>query len=99
MSNPYSFETGRLVMTSGIAEAMQRSVAFSVFVSSCIQRYVNADWGNTHPNDCKLNRQAIRYGNERIVAVYANPDNLNEIIWIITEADRSYTTILFPDEY
>lgn len=98
MSNSYPFETGRLLMTSGIAEAMQNSIAFSKFVSGSISRYVNADWGNTHPDDCKLNRQAIRHG-DRIFAVYINPDEPHETIWIITESDRKHTTVLFPEEY
>lgn len=97
MLNPYSFMTGRLTCTTGIMEAMQGSIAVAHFVSQSVQKYLNADWGDTHPDDCLLNAEAIR-NMRRIFAVYTSRE-LDMTIWIITEADRQFTTILFPSEY
>lgn len=97
MLNPYAFESGRLVCTTGIMEAMQGSIAFSHFVSQSVQLYLNADWGSTCPEDWEANDAAIRNGS-RILAVYTS-EELSQTIWIITEANRHYTTILLPEEY
>lgn len=97
MLNPYSFEAGRLVCTAGVAEAMQSSISFSCFVSQSVRRYLNADWGNLDEEDWNLNTEAVTTGG-RIFAAYRS-EELQQTIWLITEADRKYTTILFPDEY
>lgn len=97
MLNPYSFEAGRLVCTAGVAEAMQSSISFSCFVSQSVQLYLNADWGSTCPEDWEANDAAIRNGSQ-ILAVYTS-EELSQTIWIMTEANRQYTTILLPEEY
>lgn len=53
--------------------------------------------GDTCNVDAKMNNDAIRNG-DRILAVYTQK-NTDVTIWIITEWDRSVTTILFPNEY
>lgn len=58
-------------------------------------KYVNCDWGDTCEKDAKSNDYAVNHG-ERILAVYKMGART---IWIITEWDRSATTILFPEEY
>lgn len=58
-------------------------------------RYVVGDWGDTCEEDAKFNDISVDQG-ERILAVYKRGD---WTIWIITEWDRSCTTILFPEEY
>ena len=56
-----------------------------------------ATGGNTCPDDTKMNDEAVKNGDDRILAVYE--DKKYGKIWIITEWDRSVTTILFPSEY
>ena len=90
------FKFGRLMQTAGIAEAISTSREFSKFVSVSLRRYANCDWGEMDREDAFANDEAVKSG-DRIFAAYISPDGVK--IWIITEADRSYTTILFPDEY
>lgn len=91
------FDLGQVVVAKGVDEKMKGDHSFRVFVQVSIGRYVHRDWGQTCDEDAKANNRAIQNG-ERIRAVYKQP-RTDTTIWIITEADRSVTTILFPDEY
>lgn len=71
---------------------------FAAFVNECFNRYIRCDWGDTCTEDQRSNYYAIKHG-ERILAEYKHSDHSDWRIWIITEWDRSITTILFPDEY
>lgn len=77
---------------------MQADPAFETYIYTCLSRYILCDWGDTCEDDKKLNDNAVKYG-ERILAEYQNNEHTNWRIWIITEWDRSATTILFPEEY
>lgn len=91
-----AFELGRVVATASVARKMKEDKHFRTFVYTSLGRYMRKDWGNTCNEDKKLNDTAVKKGS-RILAVYKkSPD---EFIWIITEWDRSTTTILFPSEY
>ena len=90
------FNFGRVIVTNKIYEQM-KDRQFQIFVQTCLWRYVNCDWGDTCDEDKHSNDQALLNG-ERILAVYIYPAT-KESIWIITEWDRSVTTVLFPDEY
>lgn len=85
-------QTGQWVMTRGINAKMKEDKNFAEFVIDCYGRYLKQDWGDTCEEDSKLNDLAVENYNDRIVARYDN-------IFIITEYDRSVTTILFTDEY
>lgn len=91
------FELGRLVCTAGIYARVSESDEFNKFVKCSLDRYVMCDWGNTCEEDAETNDHAFLYG-ERILAAYTYPTD-GTVIWIITEWDRSATTILFPSEY
>lgn len=71
---------------------------FSAFVDQSMARYVQCDWGDTCEEDWQSNDDAVKEG-DRILAEYREPNHPDWRIWIITEWDRSATTILFPDEY
>ena len=90
------FKLGKVVQTAGVAEAILTSKEFSGFVARSLHRYTQCDWGEVDKEDCEANDAAVKDG-DRIFASYISPDGMK--IWIITECDRSYTTILFPDEY
>ena len=89
------FELGRTVQTAGIANACV-DLNFLKEVQAAFRRYVNCDWGDTCKEDSAMNDNAVADGNDRIVAKYVTSKGN---IFIITEWDRSYTTILFADEY
>lgn len=93
------FSLGRLCATAGVAERMQQDREFHAFVWQCLSRYREGDWGDMTFSDKRANDDAVACGDERILASYKRPGHPTQNIWIITEADRSATTVLFPDEY
>lgn len=90
------FNLGQMVVTCGVNDKMADDQDFSTFVSHCIRRHSDGDWGNLSPGDTKENEFALSH-QLRLLSAYEK-DGLPKI-WIITEADRSVTTVLFPDEY
>lgn len=90
------FELGKIVMTRSINEAISESATFSRFVVDSLIRYIQSDWGNMCSEDAEMNNLAVINNDDRIVAKYNFKSNN---IYIITEYDRSVTTILFVDEY
>jgi hypothetical protein len=96
------FDPGQLCYTPGALDVMQR---YHVSPFQLIARHVAGDWGDVCPEDAQTNEEALQKG-LRIFSVYVLPPPLSEgetlvaaKIWIITEADRSVTTILLPEEY
>ena len=85
------FLLGQLVMTRGITEWTERGFD----VCPYLRRHMTGDWGDLEADDKHLNDEAL-HGESRIFSAYQTPQGK---IWIITEADRSATTALLPDEY
>ena len=96
------FRIGQLVATVKISENMYQSGQFSAFCQNCIAQHKAGNWGDLEEEDIESNNEAL-ISNGRLLSCYLIPKFLNisidEKIWIITEADRSSTTILFPSEY
>lgn len=90
------FELGKTVVTKGVARKMEEHPDFRLFVNDSLNRYSECDWGDTCGEDKKAVDYAVEHG-ERILAVYEH--DKFPTIWIITEWDRSVTTVLFPEEY
>ena len=90
------FSLGKFVMTNGIWSKAEGNTKFTSELNEAVKKYINCDWGDTCKSDWKLNDDAVKNGNDRILAVYKTSEGN---IWIITEWDRSVTTILFPSEY
>jgi len=90
---------GKLVSTAMVAELAAENHGFSYHVWLSLIRYLNRDWGDLCDEDKDLNRIALDPNGGRIFAAYEHPDHEEWRIWIITEADRSVTTVLFPSEY
>lgn len=87
-----TFPLGRLLITPGAQSALE-SCDYSPL--NLLFRHKRGDWGDISPEDRGENERAIRNG-DRIFSAY----NLDEFkFWVITEADRSATTILLPEEY
>lgn len=95
------FNFGQIVQTSGIANERENDPVFADNVRRAFYRYVKKDWGDLTQGDKDANDQALENGDERILASYwiLNSESEKKKIYIITEWDRSVTTILFADEY
>lgn len=101
MATKVRFFMGHLVFTRGVNELAAENTDFLKFAMGCISRHANCDWGDVDEEDKQANNQALKEGT-RLLSSY-NDDRFTKngvaTIWIITEADRSATTVLFPDEY
>jgi len=91
------FDLGQLVMTRGVNDKVADDEKFAKFVTESLKRHATCDWGNMCQEDKGENELALKEGNLRLFSAYEK-EGLPKI-WIITEADRSATTILFPEEY
>jgi len=85
-----SFPLGRIVATPSIIEMLSNTEILNM-----IRRHSIGDWGELSQKDKKANDEALLYGN-RILSSYKTKTGK---VWIITESDRSATTILFASEY
>jgi hypothetical protein len=84
---------GAIYLTRGASKAIAESEQSpGVFLGA----YLEADWGDCTEEDWKANDAALRENN-RVQAVYHTARG--ETLWIISESDRSVTTILLPEEY
>lgn len=92
------FNAGRIVATCGVAARIESDDDFKSFVEDSLKRHVLGDWGELCDEDMQLNNEALEAG-ERLFSAYLKEGVPDGKIWIITEADRSKTTILFPHEY
>jgi len=87
------FPLGRCVATPGALEALAAAGQEPGFFLSM---HVAGEWGECGAEDAAANDAALRDG-DRILSVYHTLRGAK--LWIITEADRSATTLLLPDEY
>jgi len=87
------FDLGLVVATPGALNALRRS---GESPASFVQRHVQGDFGEVDQEDRQANEEAIRDGS-RILSAYKT--KAGERLWLITEADRSSTCILLPEEY
>jgi hypothetical protein len=87
------FEIGQLVATRAVALRVPGLEALAL-----VERHQRGDWGDTDPEDAKQNEEALKHGG-RLHSVYKNPGTEWGTVWVITEHDRSVTTVLFPDDY
>lgn len=90
------FPLGLLTCTRKVADFAEKNPAFGFHLHTSMLRHSKGDWGDIHIRDEGLNEIALIDG-KRIFSVYKRPDM--PTILIITEADRSATTILFVEEY
>lgn len=95
------FNTGQIVATRGVYDFACENPDFAQFIQKSLNRHVKGDWGDVDKEDKLANDQALKQGTRLLSAYndYRFPQYGVATIWIITEADRSATTIIFPDEY
>ena len=87
------FNLGRLLATPGALAALDTAHESPL---DYLQRHVTGDWGELDEEDKKENELSVKKG-FRILSAYRLRNGTR--IWVITEADRSATTILLPHEY
>lgn len=89
--NTTKFELGQVLITPGAYEELNLRDA-----ANGLLRHAKGDFGEVSEEDKALNEEAIETG-ERILSAYFDRDGVK--YWIITEHDRSATTVLLPSEY
>jgi hypothetical protein len=87
------FLPGRVVATPGAIELLER---YAKAPSEYLERHLSGDWGDLDAHDYRENERALRTGARLFSAYAVSPLNT---LWIITEADRSSTCLLLPEEY
>ncbi len=87
------FPLGQVVATPGALRALQEAEQSP---TAFIDRHVTGDWGELGDADKQANEQALRE-DLRILSAYTTSAGVK--LWVITEADRSATTMLLPSEY
>ena len=87
------FPLGQIVATPGALATLERAKQPP---TSFLARHASGDWGELEPADVTENQYSIAHG-FRLLSSYQT--NAGEKLWIITEADRSATTLLLPEEY
>ena len=87
------FDLGSLVATPGALAALEKSGQNAM---DFLSRHVTGDWGDIPEEDREVNGLSLVRG-LRLVSTYRT--TADDKIWVITEADRSVTTILLPEEY
>ncbi len=88
------FPLGKVVATPGAIEVCNKE---SCMLTWLLMRHATGDPGELCADDVEANKQALIYG-DRVFSSYKLP-NTGVKVWVITEADRSVTTLLLPGEY
>jgi len=93
LSKQSAFELGQIVATPGALAALRKA---GQHPGEFLTRHVNREWGDLSDEDRKENDYSLEHG-FRLLSSYRT--NAGDKLWIITESDRSVTTILLPEEY
>ena len=96
------FPLGKVVVTVGAQDAFAKAYSTQAIEAAhiLISRHVSGDWGDIDKDDAKQNDRSVKArgdGRSMILSSYKLVDDTK--VWIITEWDRSVTTILLPSEY
>lgn len=84
------FPLGQVVITANAVHQLD-----TIAVHEALRRHAAGDWGDISPNDACENELSLREG-FRLLSAYGTGERK---FWIITEADRSLTTVLLPEDY
>ncbi len=89
-------EPARVPLGQTVATPSALSVLSQSDIVAALRRHAAGDWGEVDAHDRAANDEALMSG-ERILSVYRSATGTT--FWVITEADRSVTTVLLPDDY
>jgi hypothetical protein len=87
------FDLGQLVATPGALAALEKTGQNAM---EFLSRHVRGDWGDILEEDKKENQFSLEKG-FRLMSSYRT--TADDVVWVITEANRSHTTLLLPNEY
>jgi hypothetical protein len=87
------FQPGQIVATPGALDAFETSGEAPL---AFLERHLAGDWGELDEHDTRENELSLQHG-WRLLSAYTLSTSVK--VWCITEADRSVTTCLLPDEY
>lgn len=90
---PARFPLGRVLATPGALLALEKA---GQQAQEFLDRHANGDWGEVDSHDAKENEFSLQRG-LRLLSSYTTA--AGDKLWIITEADRSATILLLPEEY
>jgi hypothetical protein len=93
LQRPGTFEMGQLVMTPGADETLRTAQQVPL---EFLVRHKNGDWGELPEEDVRENAWSLAHG-ARLFSAYTT--RTEEKLWVITEGDRSVTTLLLPEDY
>jgi len=85
------FSPGQIVITTNAQQQLDQSD-----VQTALRRHLSGDWGDCETEDAAANDDALLQG-DRLLSVYHTAERVR--FWVITEADRSATTVLLPEDY
>lgn len=88
--NAALFPLGELVISANAARRLN-----PLAVAEAVNRHAAGDWGSLSQDDVELNNASLVHG-DRLLSAYGEGEDR---FWIITEADRSVTTVLLPEDY
>lgn len=86
------FSPGRIVATPSALETFEES-----FHTACLTKHLDGDWGDALGDEDKATNDSALENGERLLSAYTDPSGNK--LWIITEWDRSVTTLLLPSDY
>ncbi len=95
------FETGTVVMTCGIRDLMFSDEHAQEVVQNCLERHCKGDWGDLCEDDKAMNDESLEAEKNGgwTDSLFSSYETDVGKIYVITECDRSATTILLPEEY
>ena len=90
------FDAGMVVVTEGVLELQER---YGLNIDVLLACHTHGEWGDVTEDDWQANNRALREGG-RLVSIYLMPIfNGETALWVITEANRSATTVSLPGEF
>jgi len=90
MTRPVRFPLGQVAITANASLRLATEM-----VLTALSRHASGDWGDLCPEDTLANESALQQGDRLFSAYGQSADRF----WVITEADRSVTTVLLPEDY
>lgn len=90
MTGPARFSLGQVVITGNASQQL-----LTEEVLTALSRHASGDWGDLCPEDALANEDALGHGG-RLFSAFGEGEHR---FWIITEAGRSVTTVLLPEDY
>ena len=94
--NPALFSAGQCVASQSIAYMLKEGDITQPEIFAMLDRHTSGDWGDVCAEDAQANDEALRDG-DRLLSEYMSEKGSR--VWVITEWDRSLTTVLLPEEY